>query len=88
MSRNTFKINENNDEGKLVCYLSYQLVIKNTGSTTMVRVVFDTNSKSETGISLKDGHFVGAVVQNDFISTLLAFRWLKYIIFGRYIKYS
>lgn len=75
-------VNENAEREKIVCYLPHHPVIKNTSSTTKVRVVFDASAKSDSGISLNDSQLIGPVVQNDLISILLSFRKFSYIISG------
>ncbi|XP_046743020.1 uncharacterized protein LOC124409453 [Diprion similis] len=59
-------------------YLPHHCVIKETSTTTRLRVVFDASSKTTSGISLNDALMVGPVIQQDLFSTLLRFRSFEY----------
>ncbi|XP_015596422.1 uncharacterized protein LOC107268298 [Cephus cinctus] len=59
-------------------YLPHHCVIKETTTTTRLRVVFDASSKTTSGISLNDSMFVGFVLQEDLFSILLRFRSFEY----------
>ncbi|XP_053686296.1 uncharacterized protein LOC128735836 [Sabethes cyaneus] len=56
------------------CYLPHHPVVKNSSTTTKVRVVFDASCKTSTGISLNDALFVGPIVQQDLRSIILRCR--------------
>nr|XP_049466974.1 uncharacterized protein LOC125908321 [Anopheles coluzzii] len=55
-------------------YLPHHAVIKESSTTTKVRVVFDASCKTSSGYSLNDKLFVGSVVQEDLLSIILRFR--------------
>ncbi|XP_055604311.1 uncharacterized protein LOC129752562 [Uranotaenia lowii] len=55
-------------------YLPHHPVIRETSSTTKVRVVFDASCKSATGKSLNDVLMVGAVIQDDLRAIILRSR--------------
>lgn len=55
-------------------YLPHHAVIKDSSSTTKLRVVFDGSSKTTSGISLNDKLAVGPTIQDDIISIMLRFR--------------
>lgn len=57
-------------------YLPHHAVIKESSSTTKLRVVFDASRKTTTGISLNDTMLIGPTIQQDIVSILL--RWRKY----------
>ena len=55
-------------------YLPHHAIVKETSTTTKVRVVFDGSAKSTNGISINDVQLVGPVVQDNLFSTLIRFR--------------
>ncbi|XP_055584724.1 uncharacterized protein LOC129737588 [Uranotaenia lowii] len=55
-------------------YLPHHPVIRETSSTTKVRVVFDASCKSASGKSLNDVLMVGAVIQDDLRAIILRSR--------------
>ncbi|CAG7718239.1 unnamed protein product, partial [Allacma fusca] len=55
-------------------YMPHHCVIKDSSTTTKVRVVFDASAKSSTGVSLNDKCMVGPRTQDDLIAILLRFR--------------
>jgi hypothetical protein len=55
-------------------FLPHHAVIKESSSTTRVRVVFDGSAKTTTGISLNDMLMVGPTVQQDLFSIITRFR--------------
>ncbi|XP_076392689.1 uncharacterized protein LOC143265292 [Megachile rotundata] len=61
-------------------YLPHHAVIKETSTTTRVRVVFDGSAKTSTGISLNDVQRVGPVVQDDLFSILVRFRQHRVVV--------
>lgn len=61
-------------------YLPHHCVVKETSTTTKLRMVFDASSKTTSGISLNDVLMVGPVIQQDLFSILLRFRGFKYVL--------
>lgn len=57
-------------------YLPHHAVIKNTSTTTKLRVVFDASARSSSGISLNDKMLTGPTIQQDLWTILL--RWRKH----------
>ena len=55
-------------------YLPHHGVVKESSSTTKLRVVFDGSAKTSTGISLNDTLMIGPKIQEDLISIILRFR--------------
>lgn len=55
-------------------YLPHHAVIKETSSTTKLRVVFDASAKSISGQSLNDTLMVGPKIQQDLYFLLIRFR--------------
>ncbi|XP_055633964.1 uncharacterized protein LOC129774271 [Toxorhynchites rutilus septentrionalis] len=56
------------------CYLPHHPVVKESSSTTKVRVVFDGSAKTSSGHSLNEALLVGPVVQDELITIVLRFR--------------
>lgn len=55
-------------------YLPHHCVLKESSSTTKLRVVFDASSKSSTGISLNERQFIGPRLQDDLFAIVVRFR--------------
>ncbi|XP_055522862.1 uncharacterized protein LOC129717042 [Wyeomyia smithii] len=55
-------------------YLPHHPVVKESSTTTKVRVVFDGSAKSTSGVSLNEALLTGPVVQDDLLSIVLQFR--------------
>lgn len=55
-------------------YLPHHPVIKNSSTTTKLRVVFDASARTNMGISLNDKLKSGPVIQDELFSILLRFR--------------
>jgi hypothetical protein len=53
--------------------------MKETSSTTKLRVVFDASMASSNGVSLNNLMMVGPVVQQDLLSIVLRFRFHRYV---------
>ncbi|XP_055632631.1 uncharacterized protein LOC129773103 [Toxorhynchites rutilus septentrionalis] len=68
------KINADERDSVKRCYLPHHPVIKETSTTTKVRVVFDASCKTSTGVSLNDVLLTGPVVQDDLRSIILRSR--------------
>lgn len=58
------------------CYLPHHGVLKESSSTTKLRVVFDASQPTGSGISLNDTLLTGPRLQDDLISILT--RWRKF----------
>ncbi|XP_065075911.1 uncharacterized protein LOC135699568 [Ochlerotatus camptorhynchus] len=65
------------NNGSTNCYLPHHPVVKQSSTTTKVRVVFDGSAKTSTGHSLNDALLVGPVVQDDILDIHLRFRMVK-----------
>lgn len=61
-------------------YFPHHAVVKESSTTTKLRVVFNGSSKTSSGISLNDILMVGPVVQQDLFSILLRFRTHKWVL--------
>ncbi|XP_039303553.1 uncharacterized protein LOC120357421 [Solenopsis invicta] len=61
-------------------YMPHHAVIKETSSTTKLRVVFDASAKSKNGVSLNDVLMVGPTIQDKLFSHLIRFRTYRYVI--------
>lgn len=69
------KINPELDQpGKVCVYLSHHAVVKESSSTTKVRVVFNASLKTDSGLSLNDVLKVGPKVQRDVFDVVLRMR--------------
>lgn len=71
--------NQDDDSG---FFLPHHCVIKESSSTTRLRVVFDGSAKSTSGLSLNDILFVGPTVQDDLLSIILRFRTHSVVLSG------
>ena len=60
-----------------VFYMPMHSVIKESSTTTKLRVVFDASAKSSTGISLNDTLQVGPTIYPTIINILIHFRSFK-----------
>ncbi|XP_055622275.1 uncharacterized protein LOC129765863 [Toxorhynchites rutilus septentrionalis] len=56
------------------CYLPHHPVLKESSTTTKLRVVFDASCKTSSGISLNDSLLAGPVIQEDLRSIILRCR--------------
>lgn len=63
-------------------YLPHHAVIKESSSTTKLRVVFDGSNKTSSGISLNDKLAVGPTIQDDIIAIMLRYRSYEIVIKG------
>nr|XP_049464897.1 uncharacterized protein LOC120956172 [Anopheles coluzzii] len=55
-------------------YLPHHAVLKESSTTTKVRVVFDASCKTSSGYSLNDKLLVGPVIQDDLFTIIVRFR--------------
>ncbi|XP_025997579.1 uncharacterized protein LOC113005885 [Solenopsis invicta] len=65
---------DKDDDTKFAVYLPHHGVIRESSTTTKLRVVFDGSAKTASGVSLNDTLMVGAGLQDNIIDLLLRFR--------------
>ena len=58
-------------------YLPHHCVLKEDGTTSKLRVVFDASAKTTTGFSLNDCLLVGPTFQDNLFNILVRFRFFK-----------
>ncbi|XP_056644795.1 uncharacterized protein LOC130450442 [Diorhabda sublineata] len=63
-------------------YFPHHGVLKESSSTTKLRVVFDGSSPSSTGVSINDLQKTGPIIQSDLILILLRFRICPIVVSG------
>ncbi|XP_046143150.1 uncharacterized protein LOC123988154 [Osmia bicornis bicornis] len=68
------------DDGEEGYYLPHHAVIKDTSTTTNLRVVFDASAKSNKGLSLNDKLMVGPTIQDKLFEHLLKFRMHAFVL--------
>ncbi|XP_055585069.1 uncharacterized protein LOC129737925 [Uranotaenia lowii] len=68
------KVHINPADDKKRCYLPHHPVVKQSSTTTKVRVVFDASCRTSTGRSLNDALLCGPVIQDDLRSLILRSR--------------
>ncbi|XP_018406526.1 PREDICTED: uncharacterized protein LOC108782694, partial [Cyphomyrmex costatus] len=68
------------DPGNDGYYMPHHAVIKESSSTTKVRIVFDASAKSNNGTSLNDALMVGPTIQNKIFAHLIRFRMYRYVL--------
>ncbi|XP_011700862.1 PREDICTED: uncharacterized protein LOC105457721 [Wasmannia auropunctata] len=61
-------------------YLPHHAVVKDSSTTTKVRIVFDASAKANNGVSLNDVLMVGPIIQDKLFSHLIRFRMYKYVV--------
>ncbi|XP_023726930.1 uncharacterized protein LOC111875099 [Cryptotermes secundus] len=66
------------DQHRSCYYMPHHAVVKNTSSTTKVRVVFNTLAKTTSSLSLNDLMMVGPTIQQDMFSIVLRFHTHRY----------
>jgi len=66
-------------EPKFFYYLPHHGVVRETSSTTKLRVVFNGSSRTTTGVSLNDFLHTGTKLQIDVFNVLIWFRQFQYI---------
>lgn len=79
-------VREDDRQPSQTCYLPHHPVIKDTSTTTKVRVVFDASAKTSTGSSLNEALLVGPVIQDDLLKIILRFRTFKVALVGDIAK--
>lgn len=65
------------DRPQSQCFLPHHEVVKESSTSTKVRVVFDASAKSSTGVSLNDCLCVGPVIQPELFDLLIGWRKFK-----------
>ncbi len=68
------------------CYLPHHAVVKESSTSTRLKVVFDASCKSDNGISLNDTLLKGPVLQGDLLFILTRFRTHNYVLSADIIK--
>ncbi|XP_053663830.1 uncharacterized protein LOC128712990 [Anopheles marshallii] len=68
------KLTEPVDDSAPHYYIPHHAVVKETSTTTKVRVVFDASCKTTSGYSLNDTLLIGPTVQDDLFTIILRFR--------------
>ncbi|XP_067216967.1 uncharacterized protein [Linepithema humile] len=58
-------------------YLPHHGVLKESSSSTKLRVVFDASAKNNRGVSLNDALLVGPVLQDNLVDIIVRFRFCK-----------
>ncbi|XP_055634184.1 uncharacterized protein LOC129774468 [Toxorhynchites rutilus septentrionalis] len=74
------KVEEDQSNQLKRCYLPHHAVLKESSTTTKLRVVFDASCKTSNGISLNDALFVGPVIQRDLRAIILRCRTYQVMI--------
>lgn len=76
------KIIDENTSKQPTYYLPHHAVVKESSSTSKVRVVFDASAKPGVGVglSLNEVQCVGPVIQDDLFSILIRFRQHEYVL--------
>lgn len=69
-----------NQLNKNAYFIPHHGVLRESSSTTRLRVVFNASSPTSSGVSLNKIQMVGPTVQDDLLSILLRFRQHKYIL--------
>lgn len=68
------------------CYLPHHAVVKESSTSTRLRVVFDASCKSDNSVSLNDMLLKGPVLQDDLLLILTRFRTHNYVLSADIIK--
>ncbi|XP_055633100.1 uncharacterized protein LOC129773511 [Toxorhynchites rutilus septentrionalis] len=74
------KVEEDQSNQLKRCYLPHHAILKESSTTTKLRIVFDASCKTSNGISLNDALFVGPVIQRDLRAILLRCRTYQVMI--------
>ncbi|XP_051166502.1 uncharacterized protein LOC127284849 [Leptopilina boulardi] len=67
-------------------YLPHHAVLKESSTTTKLRVVWDASCKISTGISLNDCLMTGPVVQQELFLIIIRFRQHRFVMTGDIVK--
>ncbi|XP_050308277.1 uncharacterized protein LOC126744768 [Anthonomus grandis grandis] len=76
------EIQDDTEHNEPEYYLPHHGVLKETSTTTKLRVVFDASAPSSTGLSLNNLQMVGPIIQSDLLSILLRFRTRAIVLSG------
>ncbi|XP_055614816.1 uncharacterized protein LOC129761133 [Toxorhynchites rutilus septentrionalis] len=68
------KLKLETENGFVVCYLPHHAVLKQSSTTTKVRVVFDGSAQTDSGYSLNQSLLKGPTIQDELLYLLLRFR--------------
>lgn len=68
------------DENKTNYFIPHHGVLRESSTTTKLRVVFNASAPTTSGISLNNIQMVGPTVQDDLLSILIRFRMYKYVL--------
>jgi len=68
------------NEDKRECYLPHHAVVKESSTSTRLRVVFDASCKTSSGLSLNDVLIKGPVLQDELIYILARFRIHNFVL--------
>ncbi|CAK9830531.1 hypothetical protein ANTRET_LOCUS7686 [Anthophora retusa] len=68
------------DQNSVGFYLPHHAVVKESSSTTKVRVVFDASAKSSSGLSLNNTLLIGPTIQETLFSILTRFRQHAFVL--------
>jgi len=68
------------------CYLPHHAVMKESSTSTRLRVVFDASCKSDNGVSLNDMLLKGPVLQDELLFILTRFRTHNYVLSADIVK--
>lgn len=71
---------------ELEYYFPHHAVIKDSSTSTKLRVVFDGSAKTTTGISINDAQYTGVEIQNDLFSIVLRFRHHTFVLSADIVK--
>ncbi|XP_052758555.1 uncharacterized protein LOC128202398 [Galleria mellonella] len=61
-------------------FIPHHGVMRDSSTTTKLRVVFNASSPTTSGVSYNDIQMIGPIVQDDLVSILLRFRQHKYVL--------
>ncbi|XP_036142150.1 uncharacterized protein LOC118645380 [Monomorium pharaonis] len=70
-------VDNSSNDFKTIVYLPHHGVLKESSSTTKLRVVFDASAKNNKGVALNDALLVGPVLQDNLVDIIIRFRFYK-----------
>lgn len=73
------EVDLNAEDPDPVYYLPHHSVVKESSSTTRVRVVFDASAKTSSNLSLNDVLMIGPIIQDSLFAILIRFRMHEYV---------